>query len=426
MVHLDGFQVAGKENLVCKLIKSLYGLEQSPRQWYLKFDSFMIKNGYTGSAMDHFYGSRTFGVKNNGVASHAKNDIDADSLLNSWKDACQSGGTVSVPEGTYLIDPVQFSGPCNGQVTFQLDGTLQAPPGKIDAPEWIKFSNVDGLVIQGSGTLDGQGESAWPGHCLGCDPLTTSLTLSAVNNGHIQDITSLNSKGFHIKIINGGGTTVEHVNITAPEDSPNTDGIHTSDTSNINILNSNIGTGDDCISMGGGSQNINITGVSCGPGHGISIGSIGKNTNDSSVSGVHVSSCTMTNTENGVRIKTYTSDCAATISDVTFQNITVDQSQNPIIIDQNYCGGHETCSGNSHVKVSDVKFIGVQGTSATPVAVKLDCSSEIPCEEITLDTINISLGSGGDATSSCSNVKVQYNGPQSPSPCSNSLHHQHL
>lgn len=171
-----------------------------------------------------------------------------------------------------------------------------------------------------------------------------SLTLSAVNNGHIQDITSLNSKGFHIKIINGGGTTVEHVTITAPEDSPNTDGIHTSDTSNINILNSNIGTGDDCISMGSGSQNINITGVTCGPGHGISIGSIGKNTNDGSVSGVHVSGCTMSNTQNGVRIKTYTSDCVATVSDVTFQNITVNQSNFPIIIDQNYCGGHQTCS----------------------------------------------------------------------------------
>lgn len=95
--------------------------------------------------------------------------------------------------------------------------------------------------------------------------------------------------------------------------------------------------------MGGGSQNINITGVNCGPGHGISIGSIGKSTNDSSVSGIHVSDCTMSNTQNGVRIKTYTTDCAATVSDVTFQQITVDQSKYPIIIDQNYCGGHQTC-----------------------------------------------------------------------------------
>lgn len=102
-------------------------------------------------------------------------------MLDSWNNACQSGGTVSVPSGTYVIDPVHFSGPCKGQVTFQLDGTLQAPSGKIDAPEWIKFSNVDGLVIQGSGTLDGQGESAWTGHCLGCPPLTTVTPFSQLS-----------------------------------------------------------------------------------------------------------------------------------------------------------------------------------------------------------------------------------------------------
>ena len=42
----QGFEVKGKEKLVCKLQKSLYGLKQAPRQWYKKFDSFMKKNGF--------------------------------------------------------------------------------------------------------------------------------------------------------------------------------------------------------------------------------------------------------------------------------------------------------------------------------------------------------------------------------------------
>lgn len=49
----EGFSEKGKENMVCRLKKSLYGLKQAPRQWYMKFESFMHKEGFQKCNADH-------------------------------------------------------------------------------------------------------------------------------------------------------------------------------------------------------------------------------------------------------------------------------------------------------------------------------------------------------------------------------------
>ncbi|KAH9763605.1 hypothetical protein KPL70_001228 [Citrus sinensis] len=46
MSQPEGFEEKKHEGYVCLLQKSLYGLKQSPRQWYRRFDQFMISNGY--------------------------------------------------------------------------------------------------------------------------------------------------------------------------------------------------------------------------------------------------------------------------------------------------------------------------------------------------------------------------------------------
>ena len=46
MQQPEGFKEPSKEDYVCLLKRSLYGLKQSPKQWYKRFDSFMVTHGY--------------------------------------------------------------------------------------------------------------------------------------------------------------------------------------------------------------------------------------------------------------------------------------------------------------------------------------------------------------------------------------------
>ncbi|GKC22394.1 zinc finger, CCHC-type containing protein [Tanacetum coccineum] len=51
----QGFIMPGNENKVCKLIKTLYGMKQEPKQWHQKFDEVVLSNGYLLNQADKFH-----------------------------------------------------------------------------------------------------------------------------------------------------------------------------------------------------------------------------------------------------------------------------------------------------------------------------------------------------------------------------------
>ncbi|KAI5349975.1 hypothetical protein L3X38_002866 [Prunus dulcis] len=52
MQQPEGFIQEGREDQVCKLRKSIYGLKQASRQWYLKFDEVVRSHGFSESPVD--------------------------------------------------------------------------------------------------------------------------------------------------------------------------------------------------------------------------------------------------------------------------------------------------------------------------------------------------------------------------------------
>lgn len=171
------------------------------------------------------------------------------------------------------------------------------------------------------------------------------MQFSNSKNVVVNGLTSLNSQMFHIVIYGSYNVKLQSLKINAPGNSPNTDGIHVQSSTNVTILGARIQTGDDCVSIGPGSSNLWIENVACGPGHGISIGSLGKVAEEAGVENVTVKTVTFTGSQNGVRIKSWGRPSNSFVKNIMFQHITMNNVQNPIIIDQQYCPGGLSCPG---------------------------------------------------------------------------------
>ncbi|MBA0845080.1 hypothetical protein Goarm_022803, partial [Gossypium armourianum] len=110
-----------------------------------------------------------------------------------------------------------------------------------------------------------------------------------------------------------------------------------------------------------GTKNVDIKEVSLGPRHGISIDRLGK-----------------------------------------FQN------EEPV----------EGTKEESKVKLSNICFKNIRGTSALPEAVKFICNSSSPCQNVELADIDIKHTGAKPATSQCLNVKPITSGKLNLTPCS--------
>ncbi|XP_031482800.1 polygalacturonase-like [Nymphaea colorata] len=370
-----------------------------------------LVNGSTFSIMS--YGAKADGVTDNSAA-----------FLKAWSAACSASqaATLYVPSGQFLLHPALFSGPCkNSKIIVQVDGNLIASTDYklYGAAGYImKFNNVKGLSFQG-GYIDGKGSALWA--CKAgkgnCPYGARSLVFSNSRDITLTGLTSVNSELFHIVIDTCTNVKVDGLKITASSTSPNTDGIHVEQSTGVTITNSNIKTGDDCISIGSGTQNLWIEKIACGPGHGISVGSLGKTANEAGVQNVTVKDVVFTGSTNGLRIKSWARSSTGFAKGIVFDGATMNNVANPIIIDQHYCPNNQGCSNqNSGVKISQVTYNNIKGTSATQVAVDFSCSASAPCQGIKMSNVQLTY-KGNPAKASCDHAFGSSSGSVSPPSC---------
>ncbi|PKU75476.1 Polygalacturonase [Dendrobium catenatum] len=332
------------------------------------------------------YNILDFGAKKGG-------NVDCvEAVIRAWKMACNSlssTANIYVPNGIFLISGVRFNGPCvNKKINFTINGTLMAPSGYTDSSEWITFDTVEGISING-GVFDGRGSELWDCKLRNekCPRGATSLEFTNSKDIEIRRLTSIDSELFHIVI-----HRCDNVNLVGPKRSPNTDGIHVQMSTNVYIRNTRIKTGDDCISIGPGTSALWIERVICGPGHGISIGSLGKDEGlkEGGVQNVTVQIIEFVGSENGLRIKTWGSNVEGYVRGIIFKHVVMNNVMNPIIIDQNYCPHNQNCPHkDSGIQISDVEYKNIEGTSASPIAIKLDCSPTNPCKGLGMSNIKL-------------------------------------
>uniref|UniRef100_A0A7N0TSE4 Polygalacturonase n=1 Tax=Kalanchoe fedtschenkoi TaxID=63787 RepID=A0A7N0TSE4_KALFE len=302
----------------------------------------------------------------------------------AWNAACavKGGATVLVPKGEFRVGEVNFQGPCGGKMTVNVEGNLKAPKDSSEFPlaAWFTLYNVDGVQIIGTGSFDGAGQEAWKfDDCptnIDCVLAASTFKLEKTKNVLIQGITSTNSKAYHFYVTDSQQVTITGVKIlTNGGLGPNTDGVHVSRSSFVNVVKNYIESGEDCVSVGYGSSNVNVDGVTCKGGDGISVGvSAGRRLDtEKDITGVIVKGTQLIDTKHGFKIKTGRTVVPMKILNINVDGIQMTNVQNPINIDQMFGGVL------SNVKIDKVTFANIKGTTPSKLVGNFFCSKLAPC-----------------------------------------------
>ena len=331
--------------------------------------------------------------------------------------AALGGGMVRFTPGVYLTGPFILKG---NNLVFQIDSgaTILASPNMKDyypdgadtnlpltnTKNFISASGFNNMTIQGKGTIDGQGAVWWP--TVDNPPRPRMLQLDKGTHLEVKEVTLTNSPKFHLCPNHCYDVYIHDIRIIAPSNSPNTDGIDPGISHKVLITNCYIDNGDDNIAFSpsssdpgwtSASTNITIKNNTFMHGHGVSIGSYTQGGVDSML----VDSCTFTNTDNGIRIKSQRGR-GGNVHGITYSNLTMTNVRYPIYFTAFYSGippqNVDTLFpvNSTTPYYHDIKIINLTSTntSSNSVAGIIVGVPEEPLSNITMQNVKLSAYKG--------------------------------
>ncbi|VDC03660.1 unnamed protein product [Peniophora sp. CBMAI 1063] len=373
---------------------------------------------------------------------------DTDQVLAAI-DQCGTDGTVTLNEGEFNItrkmtwDLSRSRVDLRGWLSFTPDVEYWLDPENTYRVVFIQ-SQASWFVVTGSdfvidahnqGGINGNGQTWWNYFTNVTredgDGRPLALTLYQVSNGTVKD--------FHIQaqpfwcntVAESDNVVYDGMKCNATNGNPeffgqnivpNTDGINTYRSSNVQLLNWDITCGDDCLAIKGNSTNILANNVTCHGGNGIAFGSLGQYVNMSDIvdnvtlSNVVVERINKTLQPNmgaGVYLKTWTGTVngepptgggggSGYVSNIRFVNFTLSDVDLPTHIYQTN-GGH-SADEPSTLQFSNITWENWTGTADGATLVNIACSSAVPCPDLTFINFDVSPPSTDSAKYECSNA----------------------
>jgi galacturan 1,4-alpha-galacturonidase len=234
-------------------------------------------------------------------------------------------------------------------------------------------------------------------------------TLLYITGGSDIEVSNLRQKNPPnvFNSVKGGSATVVFSDLTMDATSKstnaakNTDGFDIGESTDVTIKSVTVSNDDDCVAFKPGADGVTVTDITCTGSHGLSVGSLGKSSDDT-VKNVYVSGATMINSTKAVGIKTYPSGGShglSTVTNVTYTDVTVDGCGYAIQIQSCYGEDTEYCEDNpGDAVLTDIVFKGFSGTTSgdyDDVTSNLDCGADGTCG-ITITDYTVVAPDGND------------------------------